>query len=483
MYDAQATAVQPPTSLPSGHDYASKKQENVPNNCEHTDVARNISVSDTITSQSEGPKRIQNSRSFSGDSLSKIKMSYVDTIKASVSKENMCENPTKQIEFKEADYELPQLSACNEDVPLPPKTTPENERSGKIHETSSVVGSSLFPVDQSKSIASASTLQSKARLAALTTPCGRNGIEVILLDPLWLGNGANRKQQPLFLLANEILQAPFERGFLSAPPKKWCDLAMTDPVVLPTWLISCSEAFWNAKKSSESNTLSMVDDVNIPFHFLLIARIELSIWASYWQSRNHISQQRAWSPPPSPGGTNFKLSKILSRAKKFHQYGNTVGFSQCRQIMSPVTLLGDKSSNQRYISEYDSLDKLILLPIPWVLLHGRDAEQCGVNNVGYAGSSHPVWKCIEEVEGAIADRVWSGVSAEDTVTTNENICKTSSVTCVNISTSNASVSNTAASSGNNGNGNKKKKKKSKKVSNLLRIFLSNNAIDDALFIS
>ena len=73
---------------------------------------------------------------------------------------------------------------------------------------------------------------------------------------------------------------------------------------------------------------------------------------------------------------------------------------------------GASSKDKDFVSEYDSLDKLILLPIPWVLLHGRDAEQYIGNIVGYVGAAHPVWKCIEKVEGAIADKAWIGVSAD-----------------------------------------------------------------------
>ena len=493
MYDDKAiTLLSPPPTI-SASDHSNKKKANAGNtdhfdNCRDEVKLNSVSVSDTITSQSEGPMRIQCSRLPSSDISTKL--SYVDTIKVSVSKEKLCDNQTTARNVKNH-VEISQSSSSCSDNTFKPLVNKSQEAKSATCETSMkdinvenssqmrdkmcnshdteekkcslplCIDSHFFSVNQTKAIASASLLQSKARLAALTAPFGRNGIEVIMLDPFWMDSGTSRKQnqQPLFCLANDILQAPPHAGFLSSPPRKYCELVMTDSVVLPTWLIPCSEAFWNSRKSPNGlNISSSGDDVNIPSHLLLIARVELSIWTAFWQSKSHHLQQRAWSSSTATNGSNTKLGRILCRAKKFHNYGKTIGLDQCRKIMSPVTLLSDSADTQSYVSEYDNLDKLILMPVPWVLLHGRDTEQSSGNSVGYAGSMHPVWSCIEEVERAIADRVWSGVSGEIVSKSNENTLNTSSNAMSSISTNVPSIANA-----NNANKKKKKGKGSKKV--------------------
>ena len=236
------------------------------------------------------------------------------------------------------------------------------------------------------------------------------------MDPSWLGSGTKSPgQELLFCVAEDILQQSHGEdvgGFLCEPPKEHCEYTTVNPVVLPSWLIPCSEAFSKPVDAATTTSFMGIEDINVPFHLLLVARIELSIWTAYWRSKQQSYQQS------SIATHNPNLSKVLARAKDFKQHGLSIGHIQCRRIMSPVTLLKVDSRNEAsskdkdFVSEYDSLDKLILLPIPWVLLHGRDAEQYIGNIVGYVGAAHPVWKCIEKVEGAIADKAWIGVSAD-----------------------------------------------------------------------
>ncbi len=470
MYDTRNIAIQSPVCPGKGK--SEKKshrtgggEQGIKLSLVAEDSSCTTSKSDTITSQSEGPKRIQGTKQSHGDADSSNNLKGLLLLQETGTKLNIQVGEHGDVLSTRSSQET-LSSACNDAKIIGKRnrvmemkqeavskredaSSDMSSKSKKDNVDSCYQGKAFTIVNKVKSTSGGTLLQSKARLAALSTPYGQNGIEVILMDPLWFDGAKHEKS--LFSVAEDILQVKSKNGgFLSTVPK--CEGSQKTDPVLPSWLLPCSEAFWRidsvenskSRKAEATTSVLLCEEVNIPFHFLLLASIELSIWASYCSSKGKSGVFLATDEMKG-------LPAVLGRAKKFLQHGLTIGHTKSRQLMNPVTQLNSESL---YVSEYDSLDKLILMPIPWVVQHGRDADQCGGNNVGYAGAAHPVWKCVEKVEQLITDIVWS---RQDVV-----------------SKSSDSLSNSerAAGShnGNTGNGSKKKKKnKSKKVRLCIKI--------------
>jgi len=312
------------------------------------------------------------------------------------------------------------------------------------------------PVDQEMSLTSAHTLHNYVRLAVVGN--GSRGVDVLTLDHNFLSEGTNLLSLALKIIQND---GPLRSdGFLSSPPDPlYRETVMNGEVgvdIWPSWLFTCSKAFWTkdnnrgsvayacSKSAAECSSMSEEDSLSIPFHLILLARIELSIWGAYWRhcailnsrlmslsenapetlasflestsSSNCVfPKSKCWAPlshslitltEESSSFTSLfsppisLLPHILDKARKLSKYGDEIGMEQSMMLLKPFS-----SFDPTDFSGQESLDKILLMPISWILAEGKDE---GGN---YGGPNHPVRTVLKEVE-----HLWAEHAAQQLIT-------------------------------------------------------------------
>ena len=198
-------------------------------------------------------------------------------------------------------------------------------------------------------------------------------------------------------LADSLIQHHTNRkyGFLSTPPLKRSREVIKSGsnkmTYLPAWVkgnTDCTKTSFNHRRENEEDSSK---PILIPFYLLLLARIEIAIWGSYFRYNTPTKQNQlkpngkmegnlttVRNAENSKGNLNNTdvILRTLQKANKLNSIGQKIGVEKRQQIMDPVFSFLKRSKPQYVmhkgedagieISLVDDSPLYNVLLVPWI---------------------------------------------------------------------------------------------------------------------